>query len=265
MNPVVEYYEQYNEHARLTTDNSRRLEFITTTHLLDKYLTETSSILDLGAGTGIYSFYYADKGCAVTSTDLTPKHVDIIRKRIETDRLPNITAELADATDLARYSSGSFDAVLCLGPMYHLKDSSLQRKCLEECLRVLKPGGILAVAYVNRLFIVPHLVWNNKKYLNLEWMSRILEEGQISSTDEDCFWTDAYFHTPEEMEDLCGEFGICKLEHAATDGVGMFMRSAVNGMSSEEFGIWVEYHLKTCSAPSILGTSNHGLFVGRKL
>ena len=63
---------------------------------------------------------------------------------------------------------------------------------------------------------------------------------------------------------MCEESGVFKLEHAATDGIGMFIRQTVNEMTPEEFELWVEYHLKTCTAPSTLGTSNHGLFVGRK-
>lgn len=248
----------------MTTDNSRRLEFMTTTHILDQYMPEAAAVLDLGAGTGIYSFYYAEKGCRVTSTDLTPKHVDIIRSKIERDGIPHMTAEMADATNLSRYANESFDAVLCLGPMYHLTDRAAQAQCLKECMRVLKPGGIAGIAYVNRLFIVPHLVRNDKRFLTREWMERILEQRQISAADADCFWTDAYFHLPEEMEALCGEAGISKLTHAATDGISMFMRQTVNDFSPDEFALWVDYHLRTCTAPSALGLSNHGLFVGSK-
>ncbi len=264
MNPVVQYYEQYNEHARLTTDNSRRLEFITTTHLMDKYIPEHAELLDLGAGTGIYSFYFAGKGCKVTSTDLTPKHVEMIRARIAKDGIANMVAETADATDLSPYADESFDAVLCLGPMYHLTDRAAQLNCLRECNRVLRPGGIVGIAYVNRLFIYPHLVRMDPRYLTREWMERILEKGEISASASDCFWTDAYFHLPEEMDALCGECGILRLEHAATDGIGMYMRQAVNDFTPEEFALWVDYHLRTCTAPSALGASNHGLFIGQK-
>ncbi|MFM9331214.1 class I SAM-dependent methyltransferase [Paenibacillus mesotrionivorans] len=264
MNPVVHYYEQYNEDARLTTDHSRRLEYITTTHLLDKYIPIGSELLDLGAGTGIYSFYFAGKGCKVTSTDLTPKHVELIRAIIAQEGLTNIVAEPADATDLSSYADESFDAVLCLGPMYHLKDRAAQLNCLRECMRVLRPGGIVGIAYVNRLFIYPHLVRMDQRYLTREWMDRILDKGEISASDSDCFWTDAYFHLPEEMEALCGECGIIRLEHAATDGIGMYMRQTVNGFTPEEFALWVDYHLQTCTAPSTLGASNHGLYIGQK-
>jgi hypothetical protein len=110
----------------------------------------------------------------------------------------------------------------------------------------------------------PHLVRNDKRFLTREWMERILEKRQINASDGDCFWTDAYFHMPEEIEVLCREAGISKLAHAATDGISMFMRQTVNDFSPDEFAMWVDYHLKTCTEPSALGTSNHGLFVGSK-
>ncbi|BCG57927.1 class I SAM-dependent methyltransferase [Paenibacillus sp. URB8-2] len=264
MESVIRFYDGYDEASRLTTDNSRKLEFITTTHILDKYISAEHKILDLGAGTGIYSFYYADKGSSIISTDLTPKHVEIIQSKIKSGGYTNMTAEPADATDLSRFEPGSFDAVFCLGPMYHLRDLADQRKCISECLRVLKPGGILAVAYINKFFMLPYMVKGDSRFLTDRWVAKILGEGRISSADEDCFWTDAYFHTPEEIEQLLGDHGVDKLDNAATDGIGVLMKDTVNRFSEEQFDSWVQYHLRTCSEPSILGISNHGLYVGRK-
>ncbi|MDT3425962.1 ubiquinone/menaquinone biosynthesis C-methylase UbiE [Paenibacillus forsythiae] len=203
MESVIRYYDGYDEASRLTRDNVGKLEFITTTHLLNKYISAEHTLLDLGAGTGIYSFYY-------------------------------------------------------------LKEQADQSQCISECMRVLKPGGILAVAYVNKFFIFPYLVKWDTRFLTNQWMAKFLEEGSISSADEDCFWTDAYFHTPAQIEQLLGEHGADKLEHAAADGIGVIMRDTVNTFGGEQFDSWVQYHLRTCSEPSILGISNHGLYVGRK-
>ncbi|WP_379134868.1 class I SAM-dependent methyltransferase [Paenibacillus sp. sgz500958] len=265
MEDVITYYNQYDEASRITTDNARKLEFITTIHTLDASLPADAEILDLGAGTGVYSFYYAEKGHAVVSTDITPKHVEIIQSRIEASGLANISAEIADATDLSRYESASFDAVFCLGPMYHLKAAVDQNKCISECMRVLKPGGILAVAYVNKLFLLPHLVRGNPAFMNEAWVTRILDEGMIHASDEDCFWTDACFHTPEEMEALMDEFQeVVKMTHVATDGVGVLMHDTINALDEEKYKAWVNYHLRTCAEPSILGISNHGMVLYRK-
>ncbi|MNM03337.1 Demethylrebeccamycin-D-glucose O-methyltransferase [compost metagenome] len=264
MNPVTDYYEQYDEDARLKRDHSGKLEFLTTTHLLDRYLASNHALLDLGAGTGIYSFYYADRGNAVVSTDLTPKHVEVIQERIQAGGYDGMSTRIADASDLSYFEDGSFDAVLCLGPLYHLTDTALQNRCLSEALRVLKPGGILAAAYVNKFFIFPYLVKRDRRFLKESWMERLLEQGRISAADEDCFWTDAYFHTPQEIEDLMDGHGIVKLEHAGTDGIGVMLEERIDELDDKEFELWMAYHLRTCSEPSILGISNHGLYIGRK-
>ncbi|WP_310549887.1 class I SAM-dependent methyltransferase [Paenibacillus glufosinatiresistens] len=266
MNAVTEYYERYNEADRLTGTNTGRLEFMTTTHLLDRHLDPGASILELGAGAGIYSLYYGARGCRVTATDLSPKHVEQMVSRIAASGLEGrISAEQADATNLSRYESESYDAVLCLGPMYHLTETEDRRRCAEEALRVLKPGGVLAVAYINRSFIFPYLVKESTSYLTESWMARIAEEGKIRSADEDCFWTDAYFHTPEEMERMFADGKTVMLAHAAADGVGMMMEEVIDGLDAAQFEVWSRYHLKTCEEPSLLGISNHALYLGRKI
>lgn len=82
MNYVVDSYENYKEENRLTTNNARRIEFVTTTRVLDEIIVTNSKILDCAAGTGIYAFWFADKGHDVTATDITPRHIDIINRTL---------------------------------------------------------------------------------------------------------------------------------------------------------------------------------------
>ena len=51
MNYVVDSYENYKEENRLTTNNARRIEFVTTTRVLDEIIDTKSKILDCAAGT----------------------------------------------------------------------------------------------------------------------------------------------------------------------------------------------------------------------
>ena len=53
MNYVVDSYENYKEENRLTTNNARKIEFVTTTRVLDEIIHDKSKILDYAAGTGI--------------------------------------------------------------------------------------------------------------------------------------------------------------------------------------------------------------------
>lgn len=119
MNYVVDSYENYKEENRLTTNNARRIEFVTTTRVLDEIIGTNSKILDCAAGTGIYAFWFADKGHDVTATDITPRHIDIINRTL-TNKNYHMNTSVLDATDMSCFADDSFDIVLNMGPFYHL-------------------------------------------------------------------------------------------------------------------------------------------------
>ena len=81
-NYVVENYENYREEDRLSTNNARKIEFITTSRIFNELFDGSRKILDCAAGTGIYAFHLAERGHEVTATDITPRHVEIMDKII---------------------------------------------------------------------------------------------------------------------------------------------------------------------------------------
>lgn len=265
MSGVTDYYEKYNEDARLNTTNSRKVEFTVTTNILDQYIKPQHKILELGAGTGIYSFYYAEKGNQVLATDLTPKHIEIINEKLKSgkDNL-NLKAETADAADLSKYESESFDVVTCLGPLYHITDDKLRDKCINEGLRVLKKDGILAVAYINKQYVLHNVMLRDKSFLTHKFIDKILKTGTIKEGEKECFWTDAFFTSPGEIESFIQKFDVQIIDHAGTDGLTPFLREYIDAMNEDEYAEWIYYILKCCREKSIMGMSNHGLIVCKK-
>ena len=71
------YYSEYDEETRLVKDRSHHVEFITTIEYIDRYLKENERILEVGAGTGRYSLYYASKGYKVDSVELIQSNIDV--------------------------------------------------------------------------------------------------------------------------------------------------------------------------------------------
>lgn len=265
MSSIANYYEKYDEDGRITSTNARKIEFIITTAVMDKHIKPNHKILELGAGTGVYSFYYASKGNTVTSTDITPKHVEIIkRKLVEHGDYLNMIVEEVNATDLSRYKSESFDVVTCFGPMYHLTYEGDRKKCIFESLRVLKPGGYLAIAYVNKHFIPYNILVRDKTFLSKDFIDKILDTGVIKEGEKECFWTDAFFTTPDELEAFMNEFDIEIVDHVGTDGISQLFRSKIDELNEEEYDAWIHYSLSSCRDRSLLGISNHGLLVCRK-
>ncbi len=263
MNFVVESYENYKEEERLTTNNARKVEFITTIKVLDEVLPSPARILDCAAGTGIYSFYYAERGYDVTALDITPRHIEIINKELKNKPYKMVTG-INDATDLSKFEDETFDVVFCMGPIYHLTEKSMRDKCLAECIRVTKNGGLIAVSYISRFSTFPYVATSDIKYLNSEFAKTLVDTGTIRHDDSNCFWTDSYYATPEEIENDFCENHLNIVEHFAQDGLSPLLREKVDAFNEEQFKIWCEYHYSVCREKSIIGTSSHGLIIGRK-
>ena len=220
-------------------------------------------ILDCASGPGIYSFYFAEKGYEVTALDLTPRHIEFIDNELK-NRPYTIHTAVNDATDLSRFDNDTFEAVLCMGPIYHLTGEEQRQKCLDECKRVLKPGGILAVAYINRFCVFPYVATRNKKFLSIDLAKKLISSGTIYHDDPDCFWTDTYYVIPEEIENLFSNMKLYIIDHLATDGISLFLKQQVDSMDEKEFKVWCDYHYMVCREKNILGMSNHGLIIGKK-
>ncbi|MCT4686653.1 class I SAM-dependent methyltransferase [Vallitalea sp.] len=268
MNRLINYYNEYDEEGRLTTNNARKVELLTTTRVLDEIIPSNSKIIDVAAGTGVYAFHYASKGHKVFAGDIVPKHVNIMNRKLEEHSCKeelNIETGVLNAIDLSQFKDNSFDVVLCMGPIYHLLTEVDRKKCISECLRVLNKGGLLVVAYINKHFIMPMLMKGNDELLNSELVDKIVIDGIIRDGDKDCFWTDAYFTSPREVEEMMEQFDIQEVEHIGTDGISPLLREYVDNLSEDEFKIWLEYHIQNCKEKSILGMSNHGLYICRKI
>ncbi len=262
-NYVVENYENYREEDRLSTNNARKIEFITTSRILDEIIADSRKILDCAAGTGIYAFYLAEQRHDVTATDITPRHVEIMDKIIA-EKGYNVKTAVLDACDMSIYEDESFDIVLNMGPFYHLIDEDKRAKCLSESLRVLKKGGLLVTAYIPRYYIFQFIAMQDDYFLDADLAKQLISTGVLRHDDEKCFWTDTYYSSAEEMEHLYRENDLTVIDHFAQDGLTPQFREKVDNWSEEKFRIWCDYHYSVCREKSTLGASNHVVIVGVK-
>ena len=98
-------------------------------------------VLDLACGTGNTAIPLARRGAQVTGVDIAPNLLAQARERAAAEGL-KITFEEGDAEELS-YSDASFDAVVSMfGAMF----APQHELVAKECARVLKPGGLLAMA-----------------------------------------------------------------------------------------------------------------------
>lgn len=240
------------EEIRLSEESVQYLEYLTAVRYLEKTVPKKGTVLDSCAGTGIYSFYLAEKGRTVTAGDIVPANVaHIEQKQSKAPILHNIYE--ADAASLPQFEDGSFDTVLCMGALYHMPKASLRKAVVRESLRLVKPGGIFICTYMNRFAAVMNAMTPTLD--NLDELMRFARDGK-----EDVF----YAATAGEMESLMAEFGVRVKAHLALDGMALLMMNTTKYIKPEAFAKWKEYHFATCEEPSLLGSSYHNMIICQK-
>jgi SAM-dependent methyltransferase len=147
---VKEYYNENAEFEWNRFDNPyRRVEFETTKHLLRKYLPPSGHILDIGSGPGRYSIELLKDGYQVSLLDISLRELDIAKREIERLAYEAEGYYCQSATELDEFEDGQFDAILIMGPMYHLSNASDRNKVLREAHRIVKDDGIVFISYIN--------------------------------------------------------------------------------------------------------------------
>jgi SAM-dependent methyltransferase len=125
---VQSYYQSYPEWDRLEQFPDGRLEFEVNKSWIQRHLPPPGAkVLDLGGGPGRYSIWLAQLGYRVTLADLSSDLLEIARAKASETQIEIDSFVQTNAVDLKELTDGSFDAVLCMGPMYHLLDGVTAR------------------------------------------------------------------------------------------------------------------------------------------
>lgn len=119
------------------------------------------TVLDAGCGPGVHSIRAAKLGFKIKAVDISDAMLAEARRRVE-------RADLLDSVDFARedltrlsFPSGAFRYVFSWGVIIHIREIE---KALDELIRVVEPGGRLA------LYVSNHSAWDNR----IEAMARTL-------------------------------------------------------------------------------------------
>jgi len=258
---VKAYYDGDDEENRFL-DPRKRVEYVNTCRILAPYIPVGCSVLDCAAGTGAYEEFLLERRCGrIVASDLSDHNVSLLRERYGGQSGVEIYAD--DALDLSRHEDGSFDRVLCLGPMYHLKPE-LMEQCLLECLRVLKRDGLGIFAYMPRHFAMWNLLHNPVYQVPFEDVMFLAENGRLPQPRRG-FWGCAYFSSPEEMLKMAERAGCQVIDHRGVDlELGNFF-DKLAGAPQEELDRLADYLYEHSADPYLLGGSKHNLIVIKKV
>ena len=142
-NAVLAFYEDGREYHRLRTGIGL-IEFERTKEILFENLTKPPAVIyDIGGAYGEYSWWLASLGYEVHLFDLSETNIKMSEMLAEEYPGCSLAAsEVCDARNIPR-AENSADAVLLMGPLYHILDDKDRIKAVKECCRLLKTGGVL--------------------------------------------------------------------------------------------------------------------------
>ena len=171
MTDNIEDIRPYYDRSECVEDSRlarHQLERDITIRYLDAYLPAAGRILEIGATSGAYTVWLAERGHQVTAVDLSENLIDRCRKRLsEIGLLANVSCLVADARDLSPVPGTDFDAVLLMGPLYHLTLRENRLKALRESVGRLKPGGIFFSALISRFGIMGNLLRTVPQWIDM--------------------------------------------------------------------------------------------------
>jgi len=270
---VREYYAQFGEREwlRLCNAEDGAIEFAVTRHALSTHLPKFGRILDIGGGPGRYTIWLAERDYRVVLADLSPHLLDIAREKIaEAGVAANVESiGVADARNLNQWPDGAFDAVLSLGPFYHLPELQDRRGATAEMVRVLRPGGLAFVAMMPRYSFLRRTiaVRDERRHLQQpEWLEQLTERGHFENDVAGRF-SCGFGVRPAEVIPFFDEFGIEPVTLLAAESLSIGLQGSLADLSAKDpdaYAVALNLMLDAASDPSIHGMSNHLLYVGRR-
>jgi ubiquinone/menaquinone biosynthesis C-methylase UbiE len=217
---IQEHYLLGLERDRLSS-NVGELERFRTRAILARYLPPAPAvILDVGGGAGVHAFPLAEMDYKVHLIDPVELHLAQARSHSEQSGIKLASITLGNACWLG-VAAGVIDALLLLGPLYHLVDHSDRLAALREAYRVVKPGGFLFAAAVSRFAsLIDGLsqgYFADEAFIDI--VAADLATGQHRNpTSNPAYFTTAYFHRPQELADEVRESGFKLAKVIAIEG-----------------------------------------------
>ncbi len=260
MNYLENYYSNYDEEGRLSS-NHGQVEYLTTMKYIHECIgsSEKKKILEVGAGTGIYSIALAREGHEVDALEYTTHNLEILNSKIT--GIPNIRTCQGTALDLSRFADESFDITLVLGPMYHIYTKEDKQKVLEEAIRVTKKHGHILVAYCMNEATMIQYTFKAENIWDCINNHMLTDDFRCISEEKDLF----EMVRIEEIDELNAYFpNVKRIKIIATDGATNYMRECVDAMDDATFDVWMKYHLSTCERMDLIGATNHSLDILEK-
>lgn len=194
--------------------------------LLDELPEPPAVIYDIGGAYGEYAYWLASLGYDVYLYDLAEEHIRMAKEGPNAADYPLKEAAVADARRIPRPDE-SADAILLFGPLYHIVEAEERRKCLAECLRLLRPGGKLFTANITCFATALKYteLYDRRPVLDDDEQYRMVEATVRTGLHRGHEIGLVYFHRPDELPNEVDAAGFMDVELRGVIGPGWIVRN----------------------------------------
>jgi ubiquinone/menaquinone biosynthesis C-methylase UbiE len=178
-----QYYDSFGEKewTRLSRDCPGELLYHVHMDVFRTYVHQDASVLELGAGAGIFSKELVRLAGQLVVSDISEEQLAINKSKMAElglkDRIHDF--RILDITDLRGLKSDQFDTVICVGGALNYTFDK-EQAAINEMLRVIKPGGIVivgAVALFNSIMRYLAPIVDEKKQFGIGATKWLMERG----------------------------------------------------------------------------------------
>jgi SAM-dependent methyltransferase len=236
------------------------------TQTLKKYIQPNWYILEIGAGVGRFTQVLAQLKTKIMVGDISLVQLDLNRAHAQQYNFIDSVAgwQQVDICDMGLFEDDQFDCVVAYGgPFSYVLDQ--RDVAMQECLRVLKPKGILLLSVMSLWGTAHHSldgVLNTPPNIN----RKIIQTGDISPQTFPGRGNYMHLFRAGELKDWLEQFNLKILHMSASNGLSIgwqewLLRIRDDPDKWEEL---LKMELEACAEESSLNMGTHILAVVQK-
>lgn len=224
-----------------------------------------NAVLEIGVATGRYTLDLARRGYRLTAVDLSAVELGVCRKRLaEAGLEQQVRLVEAGVRDLSQVGEKEFDAVLLMGPLYHLVFEDDRKKALQQVHDRLRAGSILFSAFISRFGILGNLLKNVPGWIEDQPEVRgVLDLGR-DPEDFPHGGFRGYFATVPEIAPLHEAAGFETIALAGVEPAISADDESYNRLEGKQRQLWLDVLFEVSAEKSMLAVSRHLLYIGKK-
>ena len=197
--------------------------------------------------------------------DFSNANLEVCQEYLAKEGFPDSVQFIIDD---ARYLEGvprkEYDAVLMMGPLYHLVEESDRQMALKEAYAHLHPGGVIFSSFISRFGIfgvimkmIPESIEDHRQ------VRSVVEKGR-DREDWPSGGFRGYFATVGEIAPLHEKIGFETIKLVGVEPAISADDESYNKLEGERRGLWLDLLYEISGDPTIVGASQHLLYIGRK-